>query len=156
MKLRQGCRGGWPLIPLIIIDRITKALAIDHLAAGDVKTILPGILSFAYVENRGMAFGMASGMVWLLIGLTALVLAILAVYLLRHPEDPKLLRAGLWLVMGGGLGNLYDRIAYGYVVDFIRTDFIDFPVFNVADIFVCVGAAMVVLAVLMNEQKKAK
>lgn len=154
MKLRQGCRGGWLLIPLNIIDRITKALALKHLATGSVKTLLPGILSFAYVENRGMAFGMASGMVWLLIVLTAAVLAILAFYLIRHPEEPKLLRTGLWFVMGGGLGNLYDRIAYGYVVDFIRTDFIDFPVFNVADIFVCVGAAMVVLAVLMAEKRK--
>ena len=154
MKLRQGCRGMWLLAPLILIDRITKLLALKHLAGGAVKQVIPGILSLAYVENRGMAFGMASGMVWLLIGLTAAVLAILAGYLIRHPEEPKLLRGGLWLVMGGGLGNLYDRIAYGFVVDFIRTDFVDFPLFNAADVFVCAGAAMVVLAVLISERRK--
>ena len=158
MKLRQGCRGAWLLAPLIIIDRITKALAIGHLAGGNVKTLLPGILSFAYVENRGMAFGMASGMVWLLIILTALVLAILAAYLIRHPEEPMLFRTGLWFVMGGGIGNLYDRIAYGFVVDFIRTDFMDFPVFNFADIALTFGVIIMVIYFAffyIKEEKKA-
>lgn len=149
MKLRQGCRGMWLIAPLLIIDRITKLLALRYLAPHGVKTVIPGILSWAYVENRGMAFGMASGRVWLLIGLTALVIAALTGYLLTHPDDPKLMRFGLWTVIGGGLGNLYDRIAYGFVVDFIRTEFIDFPVFNFADICVCGGVGMVVLAVMI-------
>ena len=154
MKLRQGCRGWMWILPVLVIDRLCKLWALRIPFHHGWIEIIPGVLTFGYVENRGMAFGMASGMVWLLIALTAVVLAILAFYLIRHPEEPKLLRTGLWFVMGGGLGNLYDRIAYGYVVDFIRTDFIDFPVFNVADIFVCVGAAMVVLAVLMAEKRK--
>jgi len=149
MKLKRGCKGIWLIAPIMIIDRITKLLALEHLAPQGVKKAIPGILSWAYVENRGMAFGMAGGMVWLLIVLTAIVIAILAGYLILHPDDPKLMRAGLWLVVGGGLGNLYDRIAYGFVVDFIRTDFIDFPVFNFADICVCAGVGMVILAVLI-------
>ena len=154
MKLRQGCKGIWLLAPLILIDRITKALALKHLAPIGAKGAVPGLLSWAYVENRGMAFGMASGMVWLLIGLTAVVIAAMIAYLIRRPNESALMRLGLWFVIGGGLGNLYDRIAYGFVVDFIRLDFIDFPVFNGADIFVCTGGALVVLAVMHEEWRK--
>ena len=154
MKLKRGCRGMWLILPLLFIDRITKLLALKYLAPGGVKKVIHGILSWSYVENRGMAFGMASGMVWLLIVLTALVIAAILAYLIRHPDDPAPLRLGLWLVIGGGLGNLYDRIAYGFVVDFIRADFVDFPVFNGADVFVCAGVALVILAVLMSERRK--
>ena len=154
MKLRQGCRGIRLLLPLLLIDRITKLLALKYLAPSGMKNVIPGLLSWAYVENRGMAFGMASGMVWLLIVLTAIVIGAIFAYLILHPGDSKLMRLGLWLVIGGGLGNLWDRIAYGFVVDFIRADFIDFPVFNAADVFVCAGAGFVLLAVLTAENKR--
>lgn len=154
MKLRQVCRGALLLVIVLLIDRLTKALALRFLAPHGVKPALPGLLSWAYVENRGMAFGMAGGMVWLLILLTAALIALLAVYLFRHPDDPALVRIGLWLMIGGGLGNLYDRIAYGFVVDFIRLDFIDFPVFNFADICVCAGVGLVALACLTAEGRK--
>ena len=156
MKLRQGCRGWQILIPALALDRIGKALALAFLAGKGSRSVLPGLLSWAYVENRGMAFGLASGSGWILIALTALVTAALLAHLLRHPEDPKLFRAGLWMIVGGGLGNLYDRIAYGFVVDFIRLDFIDFPVFNPADVFVCAGAALAALSVLVTEAKGGK
>ena len=76
-------------------------------------------------------------------------------YLLTHPDTPTLERAGLWLIAGGGLGNLWDRLAYGFVIDFIRLDFVRFAVFNPADVFVCVGAGLVVLSVSLAEWRKA-
>lgn len=75
-------------MPCIILDRITKLLALKQLAPHGVKAFIPGLLSWTYVENRGMAFGMASGSGWILIALTALISAVLLVHLLRHPEEP--------------------------------------------------------------------
>ena len=154
MKLRQGCRLWWLIVPVLALDRLSKILALRMLAPTGAKNVIPGLLSWAYAENRGMAFGMAEGRGLALIILTTLIMAGLLVYLLGHPEDPSLMRTGLWLVTGGGLGNLYDRIFYGFVVDFIRLDFIDFPVFNVADIAVCTGVGLVILAVFMDEWRK--
>ena len=83
----------------------------------------------------------------------ALILAIV-IYLLTHPDEPALERAGLWLIAGGGLGNLWDRLVHGCVIDFIRLDFIRFAIFNPADVFVCIGAGLVVLSVFLTERRK--
>ena len=87
--------------------------------------------------------------------LTLLLIAALLIWMLRHPEAGSLLRTGLWLIVGGGLGNLYDRLAYGYVIDFIRLDFVNFAIFNPADVFVCAGAVLVAIAVLREDRRKA-
>ena len=154
MKLRQRCRGWQWVLPVLILDRAGKIFALRFLKDGGARNLIRGLLSLAYVENRGMAFGMAQGRGWLLICLTSIIMIALLVYLLSHEKESKLFRTGLWLLIGGGLGNLYDRIAYGFVVDFIRLDFISFPVFNPADIAVCTGVGLAALAVLMEEGRK--
>ena len=155
MQFRRGCRLWWVMIPVVLIDRVTKLLVLRFLAPAGVRTALPGILSWAFVKNTGAAFGILSGN-WLLPLLTAALVAGLLAYLLRHPEAQRLFRAGLWLIVGGGLGNLYDRIAYGYVVDFIRLDFVRFAVFNAADVFICAGAALAVISVFITEAGRKK
>ena len=155
MQLKKGCRLWWLLLPAIAIDRLCKLLALSLLAPHGVREAIPGILSWAFVKNTGAAFGILSGS-WLLPLLTLLLIAALLLVLLRRPELDSLLRAGLWLIIGGGLGNLYDRLAYGYVVDFIRLDFVNFAVFNPADVFVCTGAALAALSVLRSEAKRRK
>lgn len=155
MQLKRGCRLWWLLLPVIAVDRLCKLAAIAALAPHGVQTAIPGILSWAFVRNTGAAFGILSGN-WLLPLLTAALIIALFVFLLRRPEADALLRTGLWLIIGGGLGNLYDRIAYGYVVDFIRLDFVNFAVFNPADIFVCVGAGLAALSVLLAESGRKK
>ena len=146
----------WLILPAVVIDRLIKRAAAAALAPAGVRTAIPGILSWAYTENRGAAFSMLSDHApWLLIVLTAALIIGIAVYLLLHPDAPLLERAGLWLVAGGGLGNLWDRLMYGCVIDFIRLDFVHFAVFNPADIFVCTGAGLVVLSVILTEWRKA-
>lgn len=151
MRFRKGCRLWWLLLPVIALDRVTKRAAAAALAPGGVKTALPGLLSWAYTENRGAAFSLFSGRSLLLILLTLALIAGLLIYLLRHEDNPAPERAGLWLVAGGGLGNLWDRLVYGCVIDFIRLDFVNFAVFNVADVFVCAGALLVALSALKSE-----
>jgi len=155
MQFRRGCRLWWVMIPVVLIDRVTKLLVLRFLAPAGVRTALPGILSWAFVKNTGAAFGFLSGS-WILPLFTAALIIALLIVLLRNPDMDVLLRAGLWLIIGGGLGNLYDRLAYGYVVDFIRLDFVNFAVFNPADVFVCAGAALAALSIFVTEARRKK
>ena len=154
MPLKKGCKLWWLVLPGVLLDRITKRAATAALAPHGVKSAVKGILSWVYTENRGAAFSILSGRSILLVLLTVVLIAALLIYLLRHPENPVLERAGIWCIIAGGLGNLWDRLAYGCVIDFIRLDFVNFAIFNVADIFVCCGAAAVVLSVLLLEGRK--
>ena len=153
MRLRQGCRGWQWMLLAVAADRITKALVRRRVLAG---TLIPGVVSFRSVRNSGMAFSMLSGHFWLLTAFTALLIAGLLIYLLRSPDKPALLRAGLWLIAGGGLGNLYDRLTLGSVIDFIHLDFVRFAVFNVADVCICLGAALVLLGAWGMEREKER
>ena len=102
-----------------------------------------------------MACSMLSGQFWFLTVFTALLIAGILFYLLRQPEKPPLMRAGLWLIAGGGLGNLYDRLVRGYVIDIIELKFVRFAIFNVADICICVGAGLVLLGAWRAEKEKS-
>ncbi len=154
MQLKRGCRLWWTAVPAIAIDRICKVAAMRALGPGGVRTAIPGALSWAYTQNHGVAFGLLSGAAALPL-LTVALIALLLVWLLRHPDAGAMLRTGLWFIIGGGLGNLYDRLAYGYVIDFIRLDFVNFAIFNPADVFVCLGALLVIVAILMEDGGKA-
>lgn len=103
---------------------------------------LPGILKLFYVENRGAAFSLGEGSGWLFVLLALVVCVAVAVYLLRAHSVSKLEVIGLGMVVGGGIGNAIDRILFGYVVDFLATEFIEFPVFNVADIGITCGVVI--------------
>ena len=140
------------IVPLVVAaDRITKVLA---MGLEYRCRLVPGILNVRYVENTGIAFSMFSGGGIGLVLFTFLLIAGLLVWLLVRPQEPKLLRWGLWLIVGGGLGNLYDRIVYGYVIDFLEFAFVRFAVFNVADACICAGAALAVLAMFIEEVRQ--
>ena len=152
MRLRQGCKGAWIALLAALLDRLTK-LAVARFAPRGCA-LVPGVVNLRPVENRGMAFSMLSGQTLALTLVTAALIAALAGWLIARPESPRLLRAGLWLIVGGGLGNLYDRLTRGGVADFIELAFVRFAVFNVADICICVGAALAALGVLMTERRR--
>lgn len=156
MRLKSACRLWWISVPAVGLDRISKVIARRALSTRGAKNALPGLLSWAYTENTGAAFSMLRGGGIFLILLTLLLVAALLAYLLRHPENDTAERAGLWLIISGGIGNLWDRLFYGGVVDFIRLDFIRFPIFNIADICVCCGAAMVILSLFTAELRRKK
>ena len=151
MRSKQGFKGVW-IVPLVVAaDRITKVLA---MGMENRRILVPGILNARYVENTGIAFSMFSGGGIGLVAFTLLLIAGLLAWLLARPQEPKLFRWGLWLIVGGGLGNLYDRIVYGYVIDFLEFAFVRFAVFNVADACICAGAALAVLAMFIDEVRQ--
>ena len=146
---------------MLIIDRITKVLVQNTLAiSGDNPPIIKGLLSLYYTENTGAGFSMLLGRTGFLIAFTIIVMALIVVMLVKGIFKHKLTDWGFCLVLSGGIGNLIDRVFNdGAVVDFIKTDFIDFPIFNVADICVTVGAVLIILYFvvdLVNEQKNSK
>ncbi|MDL2254121.1 signal peptidase II [Ruminococcaceae bacterium OttesenSCG-928-I18] len=143
-------------LALIGLDKITKILAVNVLMPVGVIPAISGVFEWKYIENTGAAFGLLSGRQPFLIVVTGVALLAVALLLLfRRPKD-KLEYISIILIFSGGVGNLLDRIAQGYVVDFINLLFINFAVFNLADIFVTVGFVLLVIAVFRSESRKKK
>ena len=162
MRLKQGCKGMWIVPAVLIVDRITKVAAQiilqtpPEISYAPMMKLVPGILNARYAQNTGIAFSMFSGGgVWLVL-FSVMLVALLSVWLIARPDEPKLFRAGLWLIVGGGLGNLYDRVVYGFVVDFLELAFVRFAIFNIADVCICVGAGLAMLALIMDEMHAKK
>lgn len=144
------------IILSVILDQISKYLAVAYLMEVDTFPLINDILHFTYVENRGAAFGMLANNRWVfMIASVVGILAIVAWMLVSKPKG-RWVQCAMSLIIGGGIGNMIDRVRLGYVVDFIDCRFIDFYVFNIADSCVCVGCAMVILWVIMEEIKEQK
>jgi signal peptidase II len=151
------------LIPIaaFILDRLTKVLVEKGLPLHESKPIIPGFLDLTHTRNTGVAFGFFanSNSVWVPYVLTltsALALVLILVYSLRHSVKNWKLQLGLMLVLGGAAGNLYDRISYGYVIDFIDVFYRTYhwPTFNVADSAISVGISLLLLEVLLQRPQK--
>lgn len=141
---------------LVFIDQVSKLLANTRLPYGEPVPVMPSFdLLLAY--NRGAAFSFlndAGGWQrWLLSAISVGVSVFLAVWLTRLPAQQRLLRWAVAVILGGALGNLYDRVTYGYVVDFISLYWGDwrFATFNVADMAISLGAALLVLDVILSK-----
>ena len=140
MQFKKGLEVGIVVFSVLILDRITKYWAMNFL--NEPRIFIPNILQWRYCKNTGVAFSALSDTGVLVIWLSAIMLALLAVYLLRKPQISKVVQFCLWAVLAGGLSNLYDRIRWGFVVDFIELLFVNFAVFNIADCFITVGATL--------------
>lgn len=133
---------------LVGVDQLTKFLVLTNIKPVNAVPVIDGIIQFRYVENTGAAFSMLSDKTWLLSLFTGLLILLLSVYLILGKHIGKLERVSLLLVIAGGLGNLIDRIFRGYVIDFIDYLFMNYAVYNFADILVTIGAVLLVISVL--------
>jgi len=127
---------------ILILDRITKIATLNELADGKEVVLIPGVLGLQYVENTGMAFGMFSDSTWLLVALRIVGMIAMALFIVFFDNQHILGFISFSMVLGGGIGNIIDAFEYGFVVDMIATLFVDFPVFNIADCFITVGAIL--------------
>lgn len=139
------------IVLCIAADQLTKICAAANLKDISTLPIIENIFHFTYVENRGAAFGMLADHRWVFMILSVVGIAAIFVYLTVTKPKSWWMRLALCFIVGGGVGNMIDRIARGYVIDFIDCRFINFYVFNVADSFVCVGCAMFIIAVIIDE-----
>ena len=140
----------------IVLDQLSKLLAVKLLAPIGSVPLWEGVLHLTYVENRGAAFGMLAEHRWVFMSISTIAIIAIAIYLYSGRNTSKLYTSALMLIVSGGIGNMIDRIALGYVVDFIDFALIDFAVFNIADSLVCIGAGLLVLALVIDIIKEAK
>ncbi len=133
-------------------DRASKALAANSLSFGAPVEVVPGFFQLTLVHNTGMAFGMLDGIqfaskAWVLTGFSALLLALIVWFAVRSGPLTRWTAGGIVLMLAGALGNMWDRVSYGYVVDFFDVFIGDahWPVFNVADAAICAGVGLLVI-----------
>lgn len=136
--IKRIVKAGVIFIILIAFDLLTKSIAVNALEDGKRIPLIPGVLEFYYIQNRGAAFGIFQNGTFILGVISAIALAVIVFVYLRVPDGNKYLplRLDLVFIAAGAAGNLFDRITLQYVRDFIYFSLIDFPVFNVADIYV--------------------
>lgn len=140
---------------LVVIDQLLKVWATAELLPVGSMTLIPHVVELRYSLNEGMAFSLLWGKQGFLIAVTSVALLVLLGYLLLR-KMPVLERIAWTMVLGGGVGNLIDRIVSGQVVDYINFLFMDFAIFNFADICVTVGVALLFVYVLWAELKDRK
>lgn len=138
------------IIVLIFLDQITKYLAIVNLKEQAPIVLLKNVFELQYLENQGAAFGLMQGKKTLFVIMTVLILAFICYCYGRIPDTARyrLIRIVMILFAGGAIGNFIDRITKNYVVDFFYFSLINFPIFNVADIYVTVAAFLMICSIL--------
>ncbi len=129
----------------VIADFVTKKLAATHLKGGNEVILIEKVFKLSYVENFGAAFGIFQDMRYVFIVLTVLIVLFLIWLLKSQKIENRLFKTGITLMITGAVGNFIDRVFLGYVVDFLDFYLINFPVFNVADCFVCIGAGLLII-----------
>lgn len=136
---------------LLVIDQITKYLVVSHFSMGESIPLIPGIINLTYIHNRGAAFGVFQNQTipFILITVFALVLGVWVLY--KRYFNNSIMDWAILLIISGGAGNLIDRVfRQGNVVDFIETAFMEFPIFNIADCAVTVGAILMVIYLVFD------
>ena len=145
----------WLIISLVLIgaDQAIKYLVINNIALTDTIEVIPDILNIVYVKNTGAAFSILSGRTYILSIVSFVVCVALVWYLIKQKPSSKLLLVSLGMILGGAAGNLIDRVARQFVVDYIEVCFITFPVFNLADMAITIGAALLMIYVIFFDGK---
>lgn len=137
----------------IVADQIFKNWIVANIQLGDTEKIWPNVLSLTYIKNDGAAWSSFSGQQWFFLVLTPIVLVV-ALWFLWKKMPQNWYFIGLTLIIAGALGNFIDRIRQGFVVDMFQTEFINFPIFNIADILLSVGFVLLFIAILTDKETK--
>lgn len=161
---------------VIILDFFTKFFVNSNMSLYESVTVIPGVLNFNYIRNDGAAWGMLDDKRWVFLILSAVAIILITVILLKYRSSHIMMRIPLALILGGGIGNMIDRILYteefldgtcklfgegyklfhGEVIDFIEAAFIDFPIFNIADCAVTIGTVLLFVYIIFIDGKKDK
>lgn len=132
---------------IIIVDQLIKFFVSTGLKPIGTISVIDGIFNLTYVENRGVAFGMFRDMRWLFVVLTSILLFVIIFYMFKKRPQGKLFYICAGMIIGGGVGNLIDRVFYGYVIDYLSISFFP-PVCNFADYCITIGVAILAVYIL--------
>jgi len=143
----------------VVIDQLIKLVVVQNMSLNETIPIINNVLHITYVLNDGAAFSFLAGQAWILCGLTSVFLVVLTIAYFHKKISHPLIVSSLGLIISGGIGNLIDRffrgaeLFYGKVVDYIDFRIINFAVFNFADCCVCIGAALMILYVIVYDKQ---
>lgn len=138
------------------LDQWTKWLTVQNVPLyAEGKSIL-GVFSITHIENNGGAWGMLGGQMWLFLLVMVVFLALLVIAIRKKWLTKKFELLCLAAIAGGGIGNMIDRLRFGRVTDMIKLDFVEFPVFNVADCFITTGCVLLLIYILFFDRQKKK
>ena len=136
---------------LVALDQIFKHLATQYLSSIAPLTVIPNLIGLNYVHNYGAGFSILSGKVNFLIIITSVALSVIALAIIFNKFESKFEELCFVLILAGGVGNLIDRALNGFVVDYLEFLFIEFPVFNFADILICCGVGLYMIYTVKTE-----
>jgi signal peptidase II len=153
-KIKESGMVLWTLIIIasVLVDQISKLIVVKTLPLYDSIVVIKGFFSFSHIQNRGAAWGMFSESRWIFLTATAVALIVLPIILYKFRKVHVLFGTSMSLIIGGAIGNMIDRVFLGYVVDFLEFTFIDFPVFNIADVCIVVGTFMMAAYILFFDK----
>ena len=141
-------------ILFVSADQVVKMFTVNHFSLHEGMEFIKGIVSILYVRNTGAAWGMFEGKMFFFYLITAVAVGTLLYLMFKEKGKSKLLLTAYSLILAGAVGNFIDRIRLGYVVDMFKFEFIDFPIFNVADICLTIGVIFLFYYVIFKEQSK--
>ena len=141
---------------IVALDQLSKALVVANIPIGETVKALPGVFHLTQLHNTGAAFSMLEGGRWFFALICAVGLVLVIVLIRKKVISSPVELWCLAAIFGGGVGNLVDRIRLGYVVDMFEVEFMNFAVFNVADIFITCGAVVLFVYVLFFDRKEKK
>lgn len=140
----------------VMLDLLSKWLVVKFLKPIDDYPLWDGVFHFNYHENRGAAFGMMQDSRWIFLSISSIAIVAMLIYLFSGMSKNKLSNIAIAIIIAGGIGNMVDRLSLGYVIDFLYFKLIDFAIFNVADSFVCVGAGLLILSLILDIIKEER
>ncbi|MGM9551797.1 MAG: signal peptidase II [Clostridia bacterium] len=138
---------------ICVLDQATKSYIASTFITGETRNVISGILNFTYVKNKGAAFGMLQGQKVAFLVLTVVVFVAAIWYIGKHRPESSLFLCAISFILSGAVGNAIDRVMLGFVRDFIEVAFINFPVFNIADCAICIGAGLLIIHAFRNTEE---
>ncbi len=138
---------------LFFVDQLSKFFTVNYLEKYESISVIPGLLDFTHVHNTGGPWSMFDSAPYIFIIMTVIILSAGIWYFKKNPPKHSLEKLSVCLIAGGALGNFADRIIRGYVVDMIDVNLFDYPVFNVADCFIVIGAILLCVYILFLDKE---
>ncbi|GAA3636435.1 signal peptidase II [Lactobacillus hamsteri] len=144
------------IISLVIVlaDQGLKTFIVNNYQVGEVHQVIPGILSFNYLQNNGAAWNILSGQMWLFYAISIVAIIVCLYFLFNKKYKHPLFDVGLALILGGIIGNFVDRIHLKYVIDMFQLDFVQFNIFNIADSAITIGVILVFAYLVFFDEKE--
>lgn len=139
---------------LVGLDQWSKYLTVQNISLGETKEFIPGFLSLTHLRNTGAAWSLLEGKMIFFYVITVIVSVVIIYLLIKNYKKSIWYSVGLSFVLAGAIGNFIDRVRLGYVVDMLQTDFMNFPIFNVADSTLVVGVICIFIYLILDEKAK--